>query len=567
MGETWTLSRLAASLSYEERQTLLHKLQTQSSISSGPLYIHMEEAQEDVNIQEQYARLPWFYRLWYHFLGLLKGELPSALYEDRWFAEAAHRIEKTAPGIFDFKRGRLLPVFYDQLEKLKEGARFFHAALDAGFNQNKTAFFGFLGSLEMEDIHIRIHAETDLPVLERECPDFSEAEVHKRASQIMEEILEDMTEEDRHAMYVDSRILFCLKELASFSFDRILVAFALDPAAGGKSCLIKLIKESLVSLNNVLYSIKLVPPVPLLQSLFVFLLHETRGPADFDTELQAMVFKAGQALDAIREFNRKVPLTRILRCFFRNMSFCPREISGGENWLSVYREYWKQQITENLAIYIERRKEQHLRDSFQTFLKGTPFRPLAHIATEDNPDGVPVAGAYTLSFLGTFYSVVFIPDMNEILKALLLGGGFTSKEDSAEFTESYNAFFTLEDCIHKFEKSISVNGDIGRRYSQIKQGIGFQPMIKRRKCEIIANEAAAAALGIVKVVYKAAQNIAEFLDRVTGADSRNKYEILANLPRLAVRDPSFMKTLAGMAQKFHQVVHILDDIDALETGK
>jgi hypothetical protein len=568
MSESENLSRLASSLSLDERRNLLQKLKGQFNLPLESLYTEEYPAEDGLNLEEQYSLLPWFSRLWYYLLSRFKAKSPAALFEDHRLAEIGRRIGKTAPGVFDYKRGRLLPVFHRQLEQLKEAARFFHTALDAGFNRDRWAFYGLLGSLEMESIHQSLRDAVNPSLLETQSPGLSEGDLRRKAIQAMENLLETIPEESRKAMYFDSRSLYCLKELAFFSFDRILTVFSMDAALRGQCGPLNPVKDLLISLNNILFSARQIPPAPIMESLFVFLLQDSRQRrkegADISAELERLMTGAKKSLVVIREFNRIVPLTKILRCFIKTLGFCPREISGGEDWLSLYREYWRRHIEEQLAAYIGIRKEQKLQSAFSTLLKGVVLKPLAYTESADNTEGVPVEGAYALSFLGALYSAVFIPDMNDTLKTILLEGQFLLKEDASEFAESYNAFFTIENNIHRFEKNLSPSGDIGRRYAQAKVELGVQPTVKRRRLESIAREASSAALEMVNSVNRASQSMTDLLNRIIGCGAEGGIEILLNLSQLSAHNTDFIKHLGEITGQLQQIPFILDDIGALE---
>jgi hypothetical protein len=563
-----SLDKLVSGLSLDERQELLQKLTIHSHISQDLLYSE-EQAETGLPAAEQLKQLSFFSRFWLSLLSLIKAKPPAKLYEDRAIAGIGKRIERIAPGVYDYKKDRLLAAFHGQLERLRDAARFFHAALDAGFNRDRKSFYGFLGSLEMDALHLRIEQETDAETVENLFPGVSPADLRKKAAQIVENTLGGITDENRAAMYSDSRSLFCLKELVMFPFDRILRTFSImDTASGKLSCQVGMVREPLTTLNNILFSMKLIPPMPLLESIFVFFLGEEQKTGDLDreAELERLMNKAAECLETIRGFNRATPLTLILRCSLRNMSINPKEISGGEDWLALYRDYWKRRIDETFAARAGGIREQKLRNTFSVLIHGLTFKPLADAASAENPDGLPIRGAWTLAFLGAFYSAVFIPEMNEALNILLLEGNFILKEDSADFTESYDAFNTLQTNIRKFEKDISVEGDFGRRFQQLKQELNTQPMVKRRRLEAISDEASGIALGIIHTVYQASRVMATLLEKVTSIDAAGRYVALGNMIPLAAKYPDFLPALTGMPGQFAQLAQMLEDVDALEAG-
>ena len=561
--------KLVSNLSLDERQNLLTKLKGQSSMSSKEaLYFDEETSAPVSDIETQYSKLPWFYRLWYFILSIIKSRPPVKIFEDHQVYTLGNKAEERSPGLYDYQRVLLLPSFCRQLEGLREASRFFYSALDISVNRDRGAFFAFLGSLEMPSVHKRLYTDTDpLHIIEKN-PDSPETELRQIAYKAMENALMGITEECREAMYFDARSLNCLRELSSFLFDRILMAFSSQSSTGGGTCPAGAIRELLVSLNNILLSLKTVPTMPLLESLFIFILQEKADEQGFDInrEIRTLLTKAEEALTVIRDFNKNVPLTWIIRCSIRNMSITPKEISGGEDWLLVYRDYWKHRIESLLAVYIKDKRQKELQNSFQTFLKGHNLTVLINAQSDLNPEALPLRGDFALSFLNTFYSVVFLPDINKFLRPILIDGEFVKQENHAEFVEGYNNLIKLEDDIKKLDKAISTSGEYGKRYAQARKDM-TSLSIKRRKIQIVLQEAAEDASKILEQIRDASRNMVNIINGILGRGSKSKYDSLTNLSKLAGRDNQFNLGLSESAAAFQTLNEILEEIDVMESGR
>ncbi|MCL2381562.1 MAG: DUF5312 domain-containing protein [Treponema sp.] len=557
--------QLVASISLEERQNLLQKLKSRSSISNEILYFDDKGTVPAGDIETEFALLPWYSRLWYFFISFFKAKPPLIIFGDYRVAALGQKIEDRSPGLYDYQRRMLLAAFCQHIEALKEAARFFYSALDTSVNRDKGAFFAFLGSLEMADIHKQLEADTEPAAIAENHSDMPETELRQIAFKIMDSTLGLINEEQRDIMYFAARSLNCLKGLSSFLFDRLIMAFTAKGEQAGATCSVNVVKEQLASLNNILLSLKVVPPMALLESLFVFNLQDRAGESGFDInrEMHLLLAKAEGSLNVIKEFNKKVPLAWIIRCATRNMSFAPNEISGGEDWFLVYRDYWRRCIEAKFADYFRDRRRKGLLDAFHYFLKGHEVKPLENTQSDSNPAGLPVKGAFSLSFLLTFYSAVFIPTINKVLKPILIDGEFYKKENRVEFTEGYNTLIKLEDEIKKFEQDISPSGEYGKRYAQARKDMSALP-VKRRKMQIVLEDAQEDAETIIDHVRGACRSMVSLLSGFIGHDTKGKYDILNNLSAIAGRNSEYTGGLNETVKQFQILGKLLDDIEATE---
>jgi hypothetical protein len=420
----------------------------------------------------------------------------------------------------------------------------------------------------MGEIHQRLSAETDPNLAAEKNPDASEQDLRQLAFKAMEDNIAAVTEEQRNLMYMDTRALHCLKELSSFLFDRVIMAFSFEPSIPGQICAAHVVKDQLLVLNNILYSLKEIPSMTLLESLFIFLLQERVGEANFDInrEIRDLLDKAESAITAIRNFNRQVPLTLILRCACRDTALSPRAVSGGEDWFVVYRDYWKRHVEMRLTEYMRQRRHRDLTNSFRYFLKGTNLKVLGNVVSESNPDGLPINGAFSLSFLLTFYSVVFMNDINRVIRPILIDGEFYKRENRTEFTEAYNELIKLEDVIKKFEAEISPSGDYGKRYAHARSDMTSLP-VKRRKIQMVLEDASGEAVRIIDQAKDAINSMINVLSGILKKDASAKYDTLSNMSSLAGKGSAFAAGVADSVQKFQKTLQLLKDIDMMEIGR
>ncbi|MDR0557560.1 MAG: DUF5312 domain-containing protein [Treponema sp.] len=587
MGENKQFNKLASELSVEERNDLLKKLAGQLTLSHELLYDVDETESPAKTIELQYQTLPWYEHLLLVILSFFKSKSAIKLYEERLISKIGQEIENKYPGYFDYRSLQLLPLFHKALTELKVNVRFFKDALDMGLNKDRGAFYAFLGSLEMGAVHKRLEEEITPLGLSTKHPEKNESELRQIAMGLMEDAFAAINEEQRNAMYQHARILSCLKELSFFLFDRILYAFANDSAAGGMACSVSVVREQLATLNNILYSLRTPPSVSLLESLFIFILQEQKGKEaiDIQSESKTLLSSTENSLAAIREFNQTVLLTPILRVANRNTAFSPSVISGGEDWITVYRDYWKQHIEQLFDEYTKEKRHQEVIDSFHYFLKGASLKNMEHAQSENNPAGIPVRESFAIAFLLTFHSVVFIADINKTLRPILLEGEFFKRESRMLFTESYNDLMKLDEDIKRFDEEISPSGEIGKQYAIATADMSLTN--RRRKIQVVVETANDMAVEITSNAKKALENMLIVLQGIAQKDPDGKNEMLSNIykftgkplattllnasgttssatsPVFTPKGIAFFNSVNDAMQSLRQALHILDNIETL----
>ncbi|MDR1024292.1 MAG: DUF5312 domain-containing protein [Treponema sp.] len=589
MAEMDTLERLVTGLSQDERQKMFEKLQSLASFSAESLYPAPpeEDAKQVLPVEKQYAALPWYYRLFYFILSIFKNRAPAQIFLDARVGRLGRRIDVEYPGFYDYRQGLLLADFSRLLATLKGDARFFFDALDISVNRNRGGVYSFLGSLEMPEIHRALETELEPQNVREKNPVLPDTELRQAALRVMEDIFARITEVQRVAMYRNARSLYCLKELASYLYDRVLIVFS--PQEGAPVCPVKVVRELLESLNNILFSLKEPPSLALLESLFIFILQARAVEPGFDAdrELRRLLNRAEGALVNIRNFNRRLPLTLILRCGNRDMAYTPRQITGGEDWYTVYRDYWRRYITLRFADYVHGRRYSELQDLYKRFFPDMEMVGLVNAAppgalegapggapggaAEGGPgggareggDGFPLGGALSLSFLLSFYQLVFAPEIAPLLTPLVTEGGFIAREDQAVFAGTCSDLAGLGGDIQKLDEKIGPEGIYGERYAQTRQDMSSLP-VKRRKMQLLLEDADEEGFRIIERTRMGIGSLVGVIAGITKKNSGGRSDSPSALLQVEVRIPDFLEKLHKAGERLQEALRILDHIAILE---
>ena len=564
MNENSTLDRLVSQMNADERVTLLEKIRANPTLSQEPLRAYRDEDVQGITFGDRYRRLSPIVRMFHHIVGLCTGRTAAEVFEDRQILLLAKSVEASAPGVFDYRQGRLLKGFFASLIDLKRAARFFYNVLDTGPGKDRGAFYAILGSLEMEDIHLRLQNECGPRAILASNPGIPPSDLRQAVIHAMDETLQSISDTKRGVMYHHARSLGHLKDLSCFLFDRFILLFQ-DSSAGRTCRITPPVKDLMLKLDKVLSSLRDPPSAALLESFFVYELEAGTGKAGFDmeSETESLLNKAGEALAVIRHFNRKVPLTRMLRCVTRNSEYFPARESGGEDWFQMYRNYWKRQLEAELAEYFSQKRHRDIVESLEDFFD-TRLEPLANVASEKNPGGFPLPEAFTLSFLNAFHSVLN-GKIRRVLEPVVMEGEFKRQEDKTSVTMAYNDFMYIAGHIQALDGKLAPTGEYGKRYEQARDEPESLP-VKRRKIQIIQSDASKEAWGIIERSHEGMKRIGAMLESISGSDINIECGGLSNFDRLAGKKPAaFVRDIKEAIRSLRQAVKVLSDI--IEAGK
>jgi hypothetical protein len=300
------------------------------------------------------------------------------------------------------------------------------------------------------------------------------------------------------------------------------------------------------------------------------MLKEQSASGRFDPELEVrgLLSKAADSLATIRVFNRQIPLTRILRCAAKDLALEPTNISGGEDWYILFRDYWQDYVDQSFTGYIRERRHRELLAAFRYFFKDEGLRPLENAQSDANPEGIPIRGSFGLSFLLTFYRLVFLGDVNMLLRIILLDGDFYNRETRTTFTEFYNSLIKMEDEIEAFDANLSPSGKYGKRYAEGSADASLQA--NRRRMQLAMEDAIEEAQALLVKSRAAMEGVLGILEAIIKKNHEGDYDMLANMAKLLKGNQGkdkavpFLNSILDTIQKLQKAVQILNDIDVME---
>jgi hypothetical protein len=495
-------------------------------VSDEPLIDEEIDEGNEVRLEEAYYTMGLLKRFVVLLTALFTGKERLEIVEERLIRRLGQELEQHAPEIVDASGARLRPGFYRAVDTLRRQLSCFQGPIGVALGRARGEFYAFLVGTSMETIHDRLLRETDPAPLALDSPEASEKELRHKIDKRFEEILGEFDERERQSIYAEIRSLHQLEVLAGIPYDTLLSVGSED--IGLDTDLMREFRSVLGELADVLYSLRTPPSVNALEAVFLFSVDSNVEPTELANLLRERLRRAEDGLAAIREFNRAVPLLRILRFLYRDMNYVPAELGGGEDWFVIYRDYWRSRISRRFKAFTQERNKKHLMEDIYGFLGQDHLPRLKRYRSNSWMDGVPARYEISLAFIKAFHAQVFMPDMNRYLKTLLIDGEFYKQENREEFTDSYNGLLGIPEGLDAINERLSEEGEIG---GVIRQALN-EPMsqsVRRQRVRNLMQQADREAESFILRTEQHLHLCKEVVNGILYGEVGGKYDTLSNI--------------------------------------
>jgi hypothetical protein len=573
MAASSSFDYLVAELSGEERRLLLERIKTSMPVSSEPLFSARAAPGAGSPPMLKVDELGIIPRFILFLRVLFSGKSRDELLREDELKEIGRRIEQRQAGIIDRRRGIILSPVADELRGLRDSSRFFYDALDHSVERDKGAFYAFLASIELPETHERLLAEADPASIaeaideNRGGPDPDEQAVRTAAFAAYEAIFAELSDRGRRAMYQDLRSVLFLKRLSSFLFDRLIGTFKegagpeSQPAASFFDA-----RELLLELGDILFSMSEPPSTTLMEAIFVFADREELGKKESDAEavLGADMAKAEAALGKIRSFNERVPLGDLLRLASGDPGYLPSSLPGGEDWLVIYKAFWRERIEASLEEWRSKHRNKELADEIASFVGELSPAGFANISHEEREDAPAIRLDVALSFLDAFYRGPFLRELNRPMKIVLVDGEFYRKDNRVEYTDAYDALLRIPELLSAFDARLGPEGELGASWRSAESEMG-PPAVKRRRMQSVSRSAEEEAERIIQRVGSALRTMTLILQGFLKGEAGGRYDSLANLSHIDGKsNKEFLRSLERAKDRCEKAHSLLAELSGLD---
>jgi hypothetical protein len=564
MAEDTTFDTLVAQLTKEERKTLLDTIRLSAGISGEPL--KQEEEGGEVDLVKEYEEAGFFVRVLLFFRSLFSGKEKLELMEEYIIARFGREIERMNPGLLSTQEEIFLGEMYGELEGLKSATSIFAVPLDTVLGSRKRVFIAFLMGLEMEVLHSRLMEETDPFLNQDHYKGMSDSSVRSELEMKLEDLLHDISKGDKERIQEHLGALHSLKELTDYGFDFVLTEFENNDLPHPRACFIRTISDNLDDLAKILKGLVTPPDPKVLQALFLFLYEKELEDEDFNLEerMKRQLERSETALNTIRNFNRNVPLIKILKYAKKDITYLPASSTGGEDWFAQYRKFWEDRVEAKYKAFVEENRREVLIEDAKEFLECHDFPFLDNYTTAWMDTKVSLRYRYSVGFLNAFIHRYILDKLNRPIKLILIDGEFYKDQNRRDFNDAYNGLLQIDEQVKSLERDLGIRGNVRRQLEEIEKEIIPIPLKKKKMRQALSKLESDAS----QIVHSGFQNIKLLHDVLYGVlhgQVGGRFDTLANLSYLGGRENVAVKrNISEAITSTKTALDLLDELTKVE---
>lgn len=565
MSDNIVFNNLTAQLSNNEREELLEKIRRSYTFSTEP-FISESDVPGDVDIGKEYEKLGLWPKILIFFKSLFSKREQTEIIEEYLVNKLIQGIQREHPNLIDTVEHLALPGFYRELEALGNVTVLFLVPLQTALEGARQEFITYLAGFEMEVLHQHLEDAVNPFKQGADFESKENEEIKKELQYRLEDLLMDVTENQREIVGRHLYTLEKLYELCSFPFKEMLRKFTAGEGEGHLVCSLSKLKEALLSLENVLVRLKEPPEISAIQALFLFLYRKeiTNHEGELEEKLSKQLERTSLTMQGIRHFNKAVPLVGILKYILNDINHYPEDEKGRSDWFTIYKSHWYDILDRNYRLFTAERKKKRVIKNATEFLHEPVFPLLHHYRNGTNSLLFYPRFPYTLAFLYRYVKKFLGQLFRRELQTILIDGEFYKAQNRQDFTDAYNTLFQLEAKIAYLEQILAPEGGTGKRIAEADKEILSKPL-KKKKIETIMEQIERENSQTVHSCVSSLSNLYDVFNGILYGEVGGRYDTLSNLSYLGGSDnKGFKKRLDTFIANLGNVKEHLNELTALE---
>ncbi|MCL2293507.1 MAG: DUF5312 domain-containing protein [Spirochaetes bacterium] len=491
-------------------------------------------------IDKIYKEVPIFEKIRMFFLKVFAKKSIETLVQEYALKKIGNEIESGYPGLADIKSNKLKEQFCNEINILTASFEHFVEAINHVNKNNVAKFYRYLASREMTGFEEILKKSTTPENIIASDNSIENENIRGAVTRKFNEIVDSIEPEEKSVVYELAKAFFFVDKLVNFPYDAFKKMFVFDPP-NSKSCSFTNARKLLAQLDAITASLssEAIQFDRFFNYLHDYVLLDTSSednefpekPETTSDSSAKMVKKGVNAISVAGAFRKAVPLTKILRFITKNVNYSPAKISGGEEWLSVYKKILKDEADARVEKYLFNQKKKGVLSRLKDHISEIPGADGDFFILEHKGRHHPLKKCNSLFYLKVFHEKYYIAKMEIVVSKIMIDGVFYKDANKKELIEAFdliNKFSAVyNDFLHKIT---SFDADPSEQIMPAQE----DPiaLLRRRKTDYLVKTFTSEGLEIYKTYYAAFISVKNILGGVLSGTHTGEYDTISNLPVL-----------------------------------
>ncbi|QEN07769.1 hypothetical protein EXM22_07120 [Oceanispirochaeta crateris] len=564
MGKDNVFDSLVKDLSSEERRKMIEKLDENIHISREPLDLRVENEVVQT-IEQEYKALFWLDKFIVFFKSLFLAKDKLEITKKIVIKRIARQVSQISPEFFDIKNHAITGEFCNLIIDLSNSVDFIRNPLTVCFEIDKNQFYSLMGQLEFPQIHQELSQNINPWEHSSRHPSQDIHSIRRNLTENLEACLSKISREDRLKMMEMTRTLNHMYQLSTYPFKQIVSQFPDSVDGTLMSASFSGLSSPLTELGSILKSFINPPSLKLLEA--VFLLYYSLAGRNTGDSLEDLVSQGISRCDTlfekIREFNKSVPFSDLLKVINEDPFFQISDRSGGEDWFYFFRQYWQDALNEQFRLF---NREKVLEEAGNELLRYWDLNSLSFI-NGYGPTEKSAIFSYSMASLNTFFLHNYQKKLYYPMKIILVDGNFYKKSNRDEYDKMFQVLVKIGDRIKWFENSLLPDGDSGRKMRDVSHEFKDDKAESDRQIMKLKIGVNRDALMVLEDSLHCLFTMGKLMNGIVLGNG-GSYDTLSNFSELGGRNNEELRqSVTEAADDIHKISHSLQDIINLEKEK
>ncbi len=556
--------QLVLELTEGERADMLNRLTELMASETEPVH-SSDEDPPPVNLETEYTGFSLPLKIIIFLRTVFTSKTRIQLIEAAVMKSIYSKLEDIFPGLYDFPGKRIHSALLLEVKNLKKAVNVFNRVMVNVNMERKEEIFAFVMHRELPEIETRVRqlcrVEKFVKTGNEAVP--SEKELGRQIIERFEDFLMEMTTEERGLLSRDARFFQILQELTFFPFDKLIAKFG---KADDQGCVAADLADDLQLLTRIFMSMTHLPSPGFLEALFIInhLNDDTTELDDLFSEVKSDMIQARDAVRAMRQFNRNVPLFDLLRLASEKANVYLKPVTAGEDWSSLVRSYWRRRLKGEVKRFLINREYHDLEGEAAETLGLEQLPRLPYYRHEVHTVPLELNHISSLSFLNAFTEYLLSGRHNILLKQVLIDGEFYKAQNSEDYSDSYNGLNLLKEKMKDASDFLSPRGSGGLQLAALDDEAA-PSFVRKRKISSITAEADRRAAATLSAGLDLIRMLGAVLNGILHGEKGGRFDSLSNIGYMGGRNnDQFMKDLNSASIALNEAARILAAMIRLE---